>query len=71
MLKLRIDRKKDYVRVKAKGKLQEITTETQMAVKMVFLSLHEQNPAIADEFRRNMIAAMIDPNSPIFKIPEE
>ena len=55
------------VRVRVKGNPTQIATEIMAGVKVVHQNLAKQNEAAADEFRRLMIAGMIDPKSPVWQ----
>lgn len=53
--------------IEVKGTAPDIATELLFLIQTIHGNIKKDNEKIADEFRRNLIAAMIDPNSPIFK----
>ena len=55
------------VRVRAEGTPQDITNETLVLIKEVLRGLSKQDPELAKECRNVMVAALLDPNSPLWK----
>lgn len=66
MIKCKIHRGKTC-HIQANGAAQDITSELLFLIQTIHGNIKKENEKVADEFRRNLIAAMIDPNSPIFK----
>ena len=66
MLKCKVNRKKNFCMVKAGGELRYILTETLGIISTVYCELKKQNPEFAEEYKRTLQAAMIDPKSPVF-----
>ena len=58
------------IKVKSKGTARGLAVETQVLINTIFRELHNRNPEVADSFRRIIIAGMIDPKSPVFRIEE-
>ena len=54
--------------MRAKGT--EVATETLALIKTCYLAILQKNPIAADEYRRIIQAAMIDPKSPVFNIED-
>ena len=67
MLKCKIDKTKDSIKVKAGGTLSALMNETMTLIKIIYENMKKQNPEVADEYKRTLQAAIIDPNSPLFK----
>lgn len=70
MIKYKISHQ-NRIRVKTRGTLNDLATESLLLVGIVYRNLLDMSPKAADEYKQNMIASMIDPNSPVFKIPVE
>ena len=70
MLKCKIDREKGTAKVQAKGTQGSVRTETLVIIKEIHKAIHAQNPQAADEYKRTIIGALIDPKSPVWKIDE-
>jgi len=66
MIKCKIHRDKNC-HIVASGSPKDLTSEILFLIQTMHGETKKENPQLADEFRRNLIAAMIDPNSPIFK----
>lgn len=66
MIECKIRRDKNC-RIKANGTPREICSETLYIVQAIFAEIKKNDENAAERFRRDFIAAMIDPNSPIFK----
>jgi hypothetical protein len=66
MIECKIRRDKNC-RIKTNGTLAEVTSEILFLIQTIHGNIKNENEKAADEFRRNLIASMIDPNSPIFK----
>lgn len=67
MLKCRINRAKGPVRVKASGDLNTITVEVMALIKEVNQGISQKNPEAGCVFRNKLIAAILDPASPLWK----
>lgn len=66
MIECKIRRDKNC-RVKASGTPKDLTSELLYLIHEMYNGIKKENEPLADEFRRNLIGTMIDPNSPIFK----
>ena len=66
MIKAGVNREKGLVRLKCKGTGEVLTTEIIALIKAMYLELKRQNEDAADVFRRCVIAAAIDPDSPMW-----
>ena len=66
MLKAIVTNKKS-IRVVTKGNLGDITVETLAVIKEIYKGVKGQNEAAAKEFRRNVVAGLLDPNSPVWR----
>ena len=66
MIKCNVSREKNC-KIKANGTPAEIASEALFIIHSLYDGLRNENVNAADEFRRTLIAAMIDPNGPIFK----
>lgn len=66
MIKCKAKRGK-YAKVKTKGTAHDVSVEILAIIKTAYMEIHKQNPNIASEFRRTLIAGMLDPKSPVFK----
>lgn len=67
MLKCNIQKKKGFVRVKAKGTPYELALETSAVIEDCYKNLHLQNPEAAAEYKRTMLSLVIAPGSPVWK----
>ena len=67
MIKCKIDRAKGPVQIKTKGDLRTITVEVLALFKEIHHGIQQQNPEAAREFKNNVIGAMLDPRSPLWK----
>lgn len=67
MIKCKIDRKKNSCKVTAGGELNYIVTESIGLIATIHEGIKEKNPEAADEYKRLIQAAVIDPQSPLFK----
>ena len=63
---IKIDKK---VRVNAKGTLTTVTKEFLLLTMEIYQGLKKNNESGAEEFRKTLFAFLIDPNSPLFKNP--
>lgn len=54
-------------RVKADGTLDTLTRETMLVISQIYTGLKKENEDAAEEFRKQLFAFLIDPNSPLFK----
>lgn len=66
MIKCKVNRKKNFCMVKAGGECRHIITETLGIISTIYSELKNQNPELADEYKRILQASMIDPQSPVF-----
>ena len=71
MIKCKINKKRNLVRVRATGSLADIEAESIAFIKTLYTELKNRNGEAADDFRRTMAAAILDPNSPVFKREEK
>ena len=67
MLKCHISRKKNHVRVKAKGTAQEMMVEAGTAIATVYRTIRKENPEAAEGFKNHLIGLLLDPKSPVWK----
>ena len=67
MLKAIVTKNKS-IRVRTKGNLGDITVETLAVLKEIYKGIKAQNEEAAKEFRLNMVASLLDPNSPVWKV---
>lgn len=58
------------MKVRAKGNAETVAKEIMAGLKVIYQNLTEQNAAAADEFRRLMIAGVLDPKSPVWQKEE-
>lgn len=66
MIKCKIRRDKSC-RIKARGTTREICSETLYIIQEIWSEIKKKDENTAEQFRRDIIAAILDPNSPIFK----
>ena len=66
MIKCHMDRDKGRVEIAAGGSLKNIGTELMAIMHECYIGIKENSPESADEFKRVIIAATIDPASPIW-----
>ena len=55
------------MKVRARGNAETVAKEIMAGTKVIYQNLNKQNAAAADEFKRLMIAGMIDPKSPVWE----
>ena len=67
MIKCKAKRGK-YAKVKTKGTAHDVSVEILAIIKTAYMEIYKQNPRIADEFKRTLMAGMLDPKSPVFKM---
>lgn len=65
---IKIDKK---VRVKAKGTITTVTKEFLLLTMEIYQGLKKNDESGAEEFRKMLFAFLIDPNSPLFKNPDD
>ena len=66
MLRCKVNSITGGVMVRAKGP--NVATETLALIKTIYMAILQKNPVAADEYRRIIQAAMVDPKSPVFNI---
>lgn len=67
MIKCRIDKEKDIVRIKTKGTGETINTELFFLIQQIYRGIRSQNESAAEFFRTTTIGVLLDPNSPVWK----
>ena len=67
MIKCKIDSNKNYIKLKAKGTPDELAKDAVALIMVSYNNLKNQNPKAANEYKRLIQAAVIDPQSPTFK----
>lgn len=67
MIKCKLDNKKKYVKIKAQGTPGELAKDTMVLIMLNYEQLKIKNPEAADEYKKLLQAAIIDPKSPLFK----
>lgn len=67
MIKCKADRHKCVAKVRTKGSVADVATEILVIIKMTFMEIQQQNPALAEEFKKQIIGTLIAPDSPIFR----
>lgn len=72
MLKCKIDIKNGNAKIKTgkKATAHETAVETLGIIKMIHEEIHKKNPEIAERYRLTIIGAIIDPESPVWKVDE-
>lgn len=72
MLKCKVDYNKKTVRIKTgkKATVHETAVETLGIIKMIHKEIHKKNPEIAERYRLTIIGAIIDPESPVWKVDD-
>lgn len=66
MIKCKADRHKG-VKVRTKGPIADVATEILGIIKVTFMEIDHHNPALAEEFKKQIIGTLIAPDSPIFR----
>lgn len=67
MIKCKINKKKNFAKIKAGGSLNELIVESLAIIQGTYNSIAESNPEAAKEYKNTLIGVLLDPNSPIFK----
>ena len=67
MLKCNINRKKNRVRVKAKGTAHDFMLETSCLIADIYKNLNAAAPDAAQGFKNALIGMLLDPKSPVWK----
>lgn len=67
MIKCRIDKEKDIVRIKTKGTGETINAELFFLIQQIYRGIRRQNESAAETFRIATIGVLLDPNSPVWK----
>ena len=67
MIKCKIDREKNIVRVKCKGPAASMTAEILALIQQVHHGIKVQNEFAAEGFRLDIIGSLLDPKSPVWK----
>ena len=70
MIKCKINRKRGFGKVEAKGEGYDICIETLAFIKEIYSGLNRRNPEAGEAFKKTIIAGVLDPNSPVFKDTE-
>lgn len=68
MLKCNIDRKKNRVRVKAKGTAHDLMVETSCLISDIYRNINAAVPDAAQVFKNALIGVLLDPKSPVWKV---
>lgn len=72
MLKCKIDKKKGIVNIKTEKNTtaHNIAVETLGIIKTIHKVIHEKKPELAELYRISIIGALIDPESPVWKVDD-
>lgn len=57
--------------VKANGHLDTVTRETMLVIREIYQEAKKENEDAAEEFRNLLFAFLVDPNSPLYKNPDD
>lgn len=67
MIKCKLNKKKNYLRLKVRDSLPVVTTETLALIQSIYEGIVDKSPKAAEEYKNALIGVLLDPNSPIFK----
>lgn len=66
MLKCKVSKLKNVVRIKAKGTAKDLLTETTMVICTVYQGVKETSPEAAAAYKNMLIGVLLDPESPVW-----
>lgn len=69
MLKCKIKRN-GLVMVKASGTCEDLQIETGVLVNNLYQNINKASPELAGAFKNTLIAMMLDPDSPVWKVDD-
>lgn len=67
MIKCNVNKEKDHIKVKIEGTAHTINIELMALIKGVYRGIKSGNEHAAEVFREVLIAALLDPASPIWE----
>lgn len=67
MLKCNIDRKKNRIRIKAKGTAHDLMLETSAMIADIYRHINAAAPDAAQGFKNALVGMLLDPKSPVWK----
>lgn len=67
MLKCKVSKRKDVIRVKAKGIPKDLMLETAMVIRTVYEGISRTSPEAATQYKNTLIGVLLDPDSPVWK----
>lgn len=70
MLKCNV-RESSTVYVQARGPMDKLVTETAVVVQAVYRGILAKHPEVAKEFRNRLLGVLLDPESPVWKEPDD
>lgn len=70
MIKCKFNRGKKAL-VKADGSLDTVTKEIMLVIREIYRRTQKENEDAAEEFRNLLFAFLVDPNSPLYKNPDD
>ena len=66
MIKCKI--KNPKAKVTAKGTTKDLVTDTAVLIRVVYSELYEGNKELAEQYKNTLIAVLLDPKSPVWKV---
>ena len=67
MIKCNVNKEKDRIKVKANGTAKTINIELMALIKELYRGIKSEDEIVAGVFREVLIAALLDPTSPIWE----
>ena len=67
MLKCNINKEKNRVRIKANGTPHVLMVEAACLIGDIYHHIHAKAPDAAKQFRSELLVALLDPESPVWK----
>lgn len=62
-----IKKRDGTLRVHSKGSAHDMALETLVIIMKLYQGIKEENPELAEMYKKNIIGVTLDPNSPVWK----